>query len=98
MRVQMKVTIPDDVVFRDVGGEAVILNLLTSTYFGLDEVGTRIWHLVGEHGSTEKVIAALLAEYEVDETKVRQDVDRLIRQLQEKGLVRAEPSDAPPPG
>ena len=94
----MKVTIPDDVVFRDVGGEAVILNLLTSTYFGLDEVGTRIWHLVGEHGSTEQVIAALLAEYEVDETKVRQDVDRLIRQLLEKGLVRAEPSDAPPPG
>ena len=76
----------------------MILNLLTSTYFGLDDVGTRIWHLVGEHGSTEKVIAALLAEYEVDETRLRHSVDRLIRQLQEKGLVRLEPSDAPPPG
>ena len=94
----MKVTIPDDVVFRDVGGEAVLLNLVTGTYFGLDEVGTRIWHLVGEHGSTEPVIAALLAEYEVDEPKVRQDVDRLIRQLLDTGLVRAAPSDATPPG
>jgi hypothetical protein len=34
--------VPDDVLFRDLDGEAVILNLRTGTYFGLDELGTRM--------------------------------------------------------
>jgi hypothetical protein len=94
----MKVAIADDVVFRDLGGEAVILSLHTSTYFGLNEIGTRIWHLIGEHGSMERVVAALLNEYEVDEARLRQDVDRLIRQLHDKGLVRTERDDGPTVG
>lgn len=63
----MKVHIANDIVFRDLAGEAVILNLATGTYFGLDEVGTRIWHLLTQHGSTDQIIPALLAEYAVDE-------------------------------
>ena len=35
----MKVSIPDDVVFRDLAGEAVILNLASGAYFGINEVG-----------------------------------------------------------
>lgn len=94
----MKVHIANDIVFRDLAGEAVILNLTTGTYFGLDEVGTRIWHLLREHGSTDPVITALLAEYAVDEGQLRDDVDDLIGQLHAKGLVRTEDSDAPSVG
>jgi len=53
----MKVTIPDDVVFRDLAGEAVILNLASGIYFGLNEVGTRMWNLLAEHGSTEQILS-----------------------------------------
>jgi hypothetical protein len=45
------VRICDDVVFHDLQGELVLLNLKTGVYFGLDSVGTRIWHLIREHGS-----------------------------------------------
>ena len=48
----MRLTIPEDVVVRDLAGEAVLLHLGTGTYFGLDTVGTRIWHLLAEHQST----------------------------------------------
>ena len=37
-----------DVVFRDLEGEAVILDLASGTYFGLNEVGTRVWRMVDE--------------------------------------------------
>lgn len=37
-----RVRIRDDVLSRDLQGEAVILNLNTGLYFGLDPVGTRI--------------------------------------------------------
>ena len=32
-----------DVVVRDLDGEAVVLDLATGTYFGLNDAGTRIW-------------------------------------------------------
>jgi hypothetical protein len=88
----MQIKIPDDVVFRILGDEAVILNLASGTYFGLDTVGTRMWQLVSEHGSTDKVVETMLEEYEVEETKLRNDLGDLIQQLCEKGLVE---SDAP---
>lgn len=86
----MKLQIPDDVVFRDIAGEAVILNLATGTYFGLDPVGTRIWALIAEHGSTDKVAEVMFAEYEVEAPRLRQDLDALIRQLADKGLVTTD--------
>ena len=90
----VNIRIPDDVVFRVLGDEAVILNLSTGIYFGLETVGTRMWQLIAEHGSTEKVGEALLAEYEVEEGQLRQDLDLLIQQLRDKGLLITETWEA----
>ena len=35
-----------DQVSSDLAGEIVMLNLASGTYYGLDEVGARIWNLV----------------------------------------------------
>jgi hypothetical protein len=94
----MKVTIPDDVVFRDLAGEAVILNLASGTYFGLNEVGTRMWNLLAEHGSSEQVLAPLLAEYDVEEAQLRQDFETLLYTLVEKGLIVVDAEQTPTAG
>jgi uncharacterized membrane protein YheB (UPF0754 family) len=86
----MLIRMADEVIFRVLGDEAVILNLATSRYFGLNSVGTRLWQLIAEHGSEEKVIQAFLAEYEVEEKQLRQDLDDLIQQLRQKGLVQSD--------
>jgi hypothetical protein len=57
--------ISDAVVFRELDGEAVLLNLDSGVYFGLDEVGTRFWQLVEQHGRLEPVLTALFQEYDV---------------------------------
>jgi hypothetical protein len=80
-------SVPEDVVFRDLAGEAVILNLSTGIYFGLDEIGTRIWQLLTQHGDKEKLIQEMLSEYEVEEGKLRRDVDALLKELLGKGLL-----------
>ena len=92
----MNIRVPDDVVFRVLGDEAVILNLASGVYFGLDTVGTRMWQLMSEHGSTDKVIAAMLDEYEVEEGQLRSDLAKLIEQLSEKRLVRADAEETVP--
>ena len=38
--------IPEDVVHRMVGDEAVLLQLDSGVYYGLDPVGSRIWELL----------------------------------------------------
>jgi Coenzyme PQQ synthesis protein D (PqqD) len=86
----MRIRIADEVIFRILGGDAVILNLATSKYFGLNSTGTRLWQLIAEHGSVEKVIEASLVEYEVEERQLRHDLADLIQQLMQKGLVQSE--------
>ena len=83
-------------MFRVLGDEAVILNLASGVYFGLDTVGTRMWQLISEHGSTDKVIAAMLDEYAAEEGQLRSDLDKLIEQLSEKGLVQANAQETAP--
>jgi hypothetical protein len=80
------------VVFQEVEGEMVLLDLDRETYFALDPVGTRCWQLLVEHGDVEAVVATMVAEYEVDEETLRQDVADLLGQLESAELVI--PADA----
>ena len=85
--VDTTVRIPEDVVFRELDGEAVLLNLESGIYFGLDPVGTRIWQLVEEHRALRRVLEALLAEYEASAAVLEADLVRFVEQLRGKGLL-----------
>ena len=91
----MSLRISDDVAIRILDDEAVILNLAAGVYFGLDRVGTRMWQLLSEQGATEAVIEAMLDEYDVEEAQLRSDLDNLIRQLIENGLLTADAESDP---
>ena len=77
----------ENVVSRELEGEAVILNLESGVYFGLNAVGTRIWALIQEHGSLRMVLEAMQEEYEVAPQELENDLLQLIEQLQARGLV-----------
>jgi hypothetical protein len=87
LSLESRVAINDDVVSRELEGEAVILNLGSSTYFGLDEVGTRIWSLLEEDGSLRRAFEAILQEYDVAPEIFERDLLRLVEELRTKGLV-----------
>jgi hypothetical protein len=77
----------ENVVSRELEGEAVMLNLESGLYFGLDEVGTRIWALIQEHKSLRKVFEAMQREYDVASARLESDLLRLVEELRAKGLV-----------
>ena len=81
-----RVRIPDGVLSHDLQGELVILDLNTGVYFGLDPVGTRIWHLIQEHQSLRKVLDSMVEEYEVGEAQCTQDLLSFVSVMLEKGL------------
>ena len=80
------VEISDDAIFREMDGEAVILNLESGTYFGLDPVGTRIWQLLEEHGNLRAVFDQMRQEFDVEPEVLETDLLRLVGQFAEKGL------------
>lgn len=78
--------ISQDAVFRDLDGEAVILDLNAGTYFGLNEVGTRIWRLLAENGNLRAVFDALRAEYDATPDTLERDLLALVSRLVEARL------------
>jgi hypothetical protein len=91
----MRLRVAENVVSRDLADESVLLNLDTGTYFGLDAVGTRLWHLLAEHGSPESAVETLLTEYDVDAPRLQKDVDTLIDQLIDKKLLTTDAARTP---
>jgi hypothetical protein len=84
-----------DAVFRDLDGEAVVLDLVTGRYFGLDDVGTRMWQLIEQHGTLPEVLDILEQEFEVPVERVEADLKEFLGLLVSKGLVRrVPPTDA----
>jgi len=77
------------VVFRPMDDGAVLLDLESGVYFGLDEVGTRVWTLLVDRGTPAAVCSAMLLEFDVDPDVLTGDVLRLVGELQQNGLVRA---------
>jgi hypothetical protein len=83
-----RVGISDQVLFQEIEGECVLLDMTSEQYFGLDDVGTKIWQLLVTDGDTARVVSTLTHVYDVDEVTLRNDVANLIRELSEKGLVK----------
>jgi len=89
MQLTDKLITSDDVVARVVAGETVLLNLATGTYFGLNEVGGRIWHLLDTDGcSLAEITDKLQAEFDVSGENAAADVLSLMVSLSEHGLVQ----------
>lgn len=91
-----RVTPSPEVLFQELDGETVLLDLGSERYFGLDDVGTRVWQLLLAHGELAAVHRQMLAEYEVPAERLREDLLELVARLEAAGLVRVErePDDA----
>jgi hypothetical protein len=91
-----RVTVPDDVLMRELDGESVILNLASEQYYGLDEVGTRMWQLLSTPKTIEDAYEILLTEYDVEPDRLLHDMQELIEQLVEHGLLQIEGDQSAP--
>lgn len=78
------------VFFRDFDGETVVLDLAGGTYFGLNEIGARVWHAMVDGNSTSQIAELVAREYDVDVERSHADVCRLFDELLARGLVVPE--------
>ena len=84
-------TTAPDVVYQEISGETVLLNLKTELYFGLNSMGTRVWECIQANSSTESIIKTLAEEFEESEDLIKSDVVNLIQKMDDFGLVLISP-------
>ena len=67
-------------------GEAVLLDLASGAYFGLNAVGTRVWELFAAGKTYGQVRDAILAEFAATPETVESDLAELTERLLERKL------------
>jgi len=80
------VTISPQVVFKELGGEGVLLDMASGIYFGLDETSTRLWLLLQMNGSLRRVFDEMIEEFEVDPDRLERDLLQFVADLTRRNL------------
>jgi hypothetical protein len=80
------VTISPEVVFKELGGEGVLLDMASGIYFGLDETSTRLWLLLQMNGSLRRVFDEMIEEFEVDPDRLERDLLQFVADLTRRNL------------
>lgn len=84
------VVVSQDQVSSDLAGESVILNLKSGTYYGLNEVGSRVWELIQEPKTVQDIYDSILQEYDVEVQTCQRDVQTLLNDLLTAQLVEIQ--------
>jgi coenzyme PQQ synthesis protein D (PqqD) len=77
-------------VSSDLAGETVLLSMKTAHYYGLADVGARIWSLVQEPVSVAAICDTIASEYDVSPERCQADVLRFLQELAQHGLVEVD--------
>jgi hypothetical protein len=94
----MVTKIGHDAIFRkkaellesDVDDEIVALDMDKGQCYGLNAVGSRVWRLLDEPRSVHEICSTLQGEYEVEPEECREEVSRLLADLQSEGLIEIQ--------
>jgi hypothetical protein len=87
LSITMQVVRSQNQVNTNLQGDVVILNVKTGKYYGLNTVGVRIWELIENPTSVQKIHETIIEEYEVSSDQCEHDVRTLLENLFEAGLV-----------
>ncbi|OLE09742.1 MAG: hypothetical protein AUI36_41315 [Cyanobacteria bacterium 13_1_40CM_2_61_4] len=91
-----RVSVAPSVLFQVVGEEAVMLNLKTELFLGLDAMGTRMWTLLTESPSIQLAYNSLLGEYDVEPARLQRELNEFINKLLEQSLIELDPGELSP--
>lgn len=77
----------NDIEWRQVGEEIVVLDLASSTYVSLNPVGATVWPLLAEGTSWGAMVGAITDAFEVDAETADRDLRAFVDDLRGRGLL-----------
>jgi len=88
-----RLRLADENVWSGLGEEVVILDLASSSYLGLDDVGAAVWGALAEPCTVGELEARLSAVYQVDPAELSRDLRSFLTDLVDRGLVVLDEED-----
>lgn len=82
----------NEALFATVGADVVALNVQNGRAYGMENVTVAVWNLLAEPLSVESICERLIEEYDVEPDVCRLQIEQLMDQLSNEGLIEALPS------
>ena len=80
-------TVPSHVRAQQLEDQMVILDLSSGIYFGLNQVGARIWDLIKQGRALGDIAAVVAEEFDAPAAEVEADTAELANQLVSRKLI-----------
>jgi hypothetical protein len=87
----------DAILWRELDGEAVLLDSRAGCSYNLNQVGTMIWKMLDGTHEVADIVAAICASYEVEAEQALHDVQQLLDELDSNNLLVRNSSAIQPP-
>ncbi|MFO7536624.1 MAG: PqqD family protein [Chloroflexota bacterium] len=84
----LKPTVTNEIIWRQLDDNAVIVSPQTGEVRVLNEVGTLIWQMLTDRHSVADIVNHLANNYQVTPQQAQQDVALFLQELHERGLVQ----------
>lgn len=84
---RLQVEISKDLVYQELDGEMVILEMKSGQYFGIDVIGSRIWQMLENKVPPVLMVEKLQEEFEVETDLCRQHVVTFLGELEKNKLI-----------
>jgi Coenzyme PQQ synthesis protein D (PqqD) len=82
------ITASGDVVGTELAGGLALLDLRTGSYFNLNQTGAYVWSQIeGSAKTIGDILGAMTQAYDVSADVLEQDLQTLLTQLSEQGLI-----------
>jgi hypothetical protein len=79
--------VPEDVLAAHLEGEAVLLHMDTKNYYRLNATAAHVYRGLERGLGREALLDGLCAEFEVERDTAARELDRLLAELGDRGLV-----------
>lgn len=77
----------DDLSWREVGDEVIVLDLRSNAYLSINQSGTALWEMLVDGTNSTTMVARLVTDFDVEEDRARTDVGEFVKMLTERGLL-----------
>lgn len=84
---QSMLTRNPDIIFSEIDGETVMMDLNFEDYFGMDTIGSRVWQLLEKELTIEQLCNTLMDEYEVSYETCLKDLTTFLKALAEQEMI-----------
>ncbi len=77
-----------EILASDIDGETVMMSIKNGKYYGMDEIGSRIWSLINGENTATNIVNKLLKEFDVSREECMLDVMDFLEELKKNELIR----------